>query len=463
MNALWIYRHHKRGNRIVSIIGELASFVAAAKASTLPEAERERLRLHLTDTVVAALAGTRIPEGRALGSFGEEASLAERIGRRAASVRLTEIDDIHLPSCTTPSAGVVPVALMLAAATQNFDPQEIASAIWVGAEVMTRLGVAVAGPQILYRGIWPTYLAAPAAAAAAAARMLGLNEARTGHALSLAVMLAAGGVGRIHGAPSGRWFLYANAVAGGVAASVAARADYCGDPALLDKNWLADTHGVALDRAPLLDGLGARSVFPALSIKPICSAKQAIAAVEAFRYLVHEGNLHPEAIAKIRVRVPPAYAGMIATRAEPGVRQSTLLSVAHQIALAAIVPRKLYDVDRSSPIADAGVAELSAKVEVVPDRALEQFYPQHWPAEVELEAAGKTLRRRVVTAAGDPEYPVSSADIDEKAHRVLDPLLGAGHVDEWLTMCHGAFDGAAQCRRLALAFADGAAAGRGEE
>ena len=188
--------------------------------------------------------------------MGDDGALAVRIGRQAAAIRLTEIDDIHLPSCTTPSAGVVPVALMLAAREQKFDPGEIASAIWVGTEIMTRIGVAVHGPQILYRGIWPTYLAAPIAAAATSARLMGLNEARTGHALSLAVMLMAGGVGRIHGAPSGRWFLYANAVAAGVAAAEAARADYRGDPDILDKNWLTDSHGVALDRERLTEKLG---------------------------------------------------------------------------------------------------------------------------------------------------------------------------------------------------------------
>jgi len=447
----------------MSVIGQLASFVAGAKASALPASERERLRLHFTDTVVAALAGARIPEGKALGGLGEEASLADRIGRRAAAIRLTEIDDIHLPSCITPSAGIVPVALMLAAATQKFDPDEIASAIWVGTEIMTRLGVAVAGPQILYRGIWPTYLAAPVAAAATAARTLALSEERTSHALSLAVMLAAGGVGRIHGAPSGRWFLYANAVAGGVAASIAARNDYRGDPTLLDKNWLADTHGIALDSAPLLDGLGARSVFPALSIKPFCSAKQAIAAVEAFRAILQDEGVGHDRITHVRVHVPAAYAGMIATRAEPGARQSTMVSVAHQLALAALKPERLYEVDRSSPLAEADVAQLAAKVEVVPAPALEPFYPQHWPAEVEIVADGKTFRRRVVEARGDPEHAFGSADVDEKAHRVLDPLLGAPHVDEWLTMCHGAFNGAAECRRLTLAFADGAAIGRGEK
>ncbi len=287
---------------------------------------------------------------------------------------------------------------------------------------------------------------------------MGLDEARTGHALSLAFMLMAGGVGRIHGAPSGRWFLYADAVAGGVAAAAAARADYCGDSDILEKNWLADTHGIALDRDPLTAPYGEISVYAALSQKPFCSAKQGIAAIEAFQAAVREAAIRPDAITKVRVRVPPAYAGMIATRAEPGARQSALVSVAHQIALAALAPKRLYDIDRSTAIADADldadVTQLAAKVEVVADAALEAFYPQHWPAEVEIVAGSETLRRRVVAAFGDPEYPLGPDNIEEKAHRVLDPLLGAASVGEWLTMCDGALLDASACKKLAIAFAD---------
>jgi 2-methylcitrate dehydratase PrpD len=438
----------------MNVIGQLASFVAGAKAAALPAAERERLRLHFTDTVVAALAGTRIPEGKALQSFGAPASLAERIGRHAAAVRLTEIDDIHMPSCTTPSAGIVPVALALAAHAKNFDADEIASAVWVGTEIMTRVGVAVGGPQILYRGIWPTYLAAPVAAAATAARVFGLSRTRTGHALSLAVMLSAGGVGRIHGAPSGRWFLYANAVAGGVAAAEAAHANYHGDGDLLDKNWLTDTHGITLDHKRLTAKLGEGSIYPALSIKPFCSAKQAIAAVEAFRGIVADEKLDCGAITKIRVHVPPAYAGMIATRAEAGARQSTMVSVAHQIALAALKPQRLYEVDRSTRTMDAEVTQFAAKVEVVPDPSLAPLYPLHWPAEVEIDAGGKTFRRRVVGAAGDPDNPLSGVQIDDKAHRVLDPLISTARVDEWLMICHAGLQGNAEFQTLATAFAE---------
>jgi 2-methylcitrate dehydratase PrpD len=448
------------GQRTVTVISELAAFVAGAKASALPAAQRERLRLHLTDTVVAAVAGVHIPEGQALHALGSGNDVAGQIGRQAAAARLTEIDDIHLASCTTPSAGIVPVALRLAAHFRQFDPDQLADAIWAGTEMTVRLGLAIDGPQVLYRGIWPTYFAAPVGAAAAAARMLGLDEARAAHALSLAFMLVAGGVGRIHGAPSGRWFLYANAVTGGGAAALAARAGHTGDPELLDRSWLADTHGLALDREGLTGALGASSVYSALSMKPFCSAKQGIAAVEAFRGLLQEG-VRTDAIEKVRVQVPKAYAAMIATRAVPGARQSTMVSVAHQIALAALAPQRLYDVDRSTPQPDAAVADLSAKIEVVPDVTLEQFYPRHWPAEVEVDAGGKTFRRRVVAAAGDPEHPLDRDALDDKAHRVLDPLLGAARVDGWLGLCHGALESSTACERLATAFAD--AAGKAAE
>jgi 2-methylcitrate dehydratase PrpD len=438
----------------VSVIGDLAAFVAQAKASGLPTADRERLRLHFIDTVVAARVGALIPEGKALQSLGDDGALAIRIGRQAAAIRLTEIDDIHLPSCTTPSAGVVPVALMLAAREQKFDPGEVASAIWVGTEIMTRIGVAVRGPQILYRGIWPTYLAAPVAAAATSARLMGLSEACTGHALSLAVMLMAGGVGRIHGAPSGRWFLYANAVAAGVAAAEAARADYRGDLDILDKTWLTDSHGIALDRERLTEKLGVGTVYAALSLKPFCSAKQGIAAIEAFRAILDRG-VRAETIGKVRVRVPPAYAGMIATRAEPGARQSTMVSVAHQIALAALAADRLYDVDRSAAKADIEVAQFAAKVEIAADVRLDAYYPQHWPAEVDVEAGGEVHQQRIVEAIGDPEHPLDHAGVFAKAHRVLDPLVGKNGIAEWLQMAGAALDDAAACRKLAAAFAVG--------
>jgi 2-methylcitrate dehydratase PrpD len=146
---------------------------------------------------------------------------------------------------------------------------------------------------------------------------------------------------------------------------------------------------------------------------------------------------------------------MIATRAEPGARQTTMVSVAHQIALAALDAERLYDVDRSTAKVDAEVAGFAAKVEIIADARLDTYYPQHWPAEVDVEAGGEIHQQRIVEANGDPEHPLDQAVLFAKAHRVLDPLGGNDGVAEWLQMAGTALDDAAACRKLAMAFAAG--------
>ena len=54
--------------------------------------------------------------------------------------------------------------------------------------------------------------------------------------------------------------------------------------------------------------LGEGSVYRELSLKPFCSAKQALAATEAVASLIDDGEVNPSEITKIIVRVPPPYA-----------------------------------------------------------------------------------------------------------------------------------------------------------
>jgi 2-methylcitrate dehydratase PrpD len=153
--------------------------------------------------------------------------------------------------------------------------------------------------------------------------------------------------------------------------------------------------------------------------------------------------------------VPQAYAGMISGRVEIGARISTIVSVAHQIALAAYKPEALYDIDRSAPDIDPAVTQFAAKVEVVADASLAQFYPWHWPAEVEVTAGGETIKQRVVEAPGDPEQPLDASSVGDKAQRVLDPLVGSARAAEWLKLGSAALDDAAAGRKLAESFAAG--------
>ena len=135
----------------------------------------------------------------------------------------------------------------------------VREAIVAGYEAMIRLGLALDGPTILYRGIWPSYLAAPFGMAAAAARLLDLSADQTAHALALALTLAAPGVGH-HNAPTGsRWFAIGGAARNGWLAAQAARAGFTSDVNLLDGSFFGNVFGITPKPAALIEGLGANS------------------------------------------------------------------------------------------------------------------------------------------------------------------------------------------------------------
>ncbi|MGH6768959.1 MAG: MmgE/PrpD family protein [Xanthobacteraceae bacterium] len=431
----------------MSVIRELARFVGSASVKSLPAAERAAQRRHVADTLLAAVAGARTTEGRALRQVLPHAAVADACGMLAAVVRHTEIDDIHTPSCTTPSSVTAPTALALARDGGAVDADAVAAAIWIGTELMTRLGVAIDGARVLYRGLWPTYFTAPLGVAAIASRIKGLSEEQTAHALSLALMLSAGRSGRFHGALPGRSVILALAVSAGVRAADAAAHGVGGDPSLLDGPWLADAHGIEAKLDALTAGLGEASCYRALSLKPFCSAKQAIAAIEGLTALVGEG-VALGSITKVRVRVPPPYARMIATKAEAGARASTIVGAAFQMGLAVHARERLYDIERAGALNEAAAA-FAGKVEIVPDEALLALFPANFPAEVEVDAGGKTVRKRITAALGDPSRPLDDAQLADKAQRVLAHMPGAPGAADVIATGLAGLDGNDECNRLA--------------
>lgn len=428
----------------MSILTDLAAFVSRADMAARPEHERRLQRRHVADAIVAAVAGRHTADGEALAALpaGDPADAA---GRAAATIRHTEIDDIHLLSCTTPSSVAVGAALVLARGEPRTDV--VASAVWAGTEVMTRFGAACDGPRILYRGVWPTLFGAPLAAAATAARLWGLDAERTAEALSLALLATTARLGRLRGRRPARWVMFGHAVAAGVRAAQAARDGFTGEVDLLDGPWLRDAHGVTLDAAALAGGLGERSVYAELSLKPFCAAKQTLAAMAGLQAILDEGMM-PDEIDHVRVRVPPLYQPMIGHKPD-GSRLSTIAGVALQLGLVARRRAALYDVRRDELADDGEVAQFAAKVEVVADAALLELYPQAWPAEIEVGARGTVFRRRVAEAPGDPSRPLDDTRLADKGRQVLTPLLGADPAQHWLALSRHALVDETAWRRVA--------------
>ena len=153
------------------------------------------------------------------------------------------------------------------------------------------------------------------------------------------------------------------------------------------------------------------------------------------------------------MRVPPPYARMIAMKAEEGSRSSTIVSAAFQMGLAAYSRQRLYDVERDNALQETAAADFAAKVEIVTDEALMATFPVCYPAEVEVVAAGKTVRKRITAAVGDPSRPLDDARLKDKAERVLrqiDPALPAATL---VAIGLAGFNDRSGCERIAAAMA----------
>ena len=250
----------------MTVLEKMAEWVAVGGNDLLPESVREPLSIHLLDTVGAWIAGGVTEEGKMLAGLASGASVRvslfdgqplDRIALGVATTRLTEIDDIHMPSCTTPGSVVVPIALVIAGSLQRPDARAFAQALCAGYEVITRFGMAIDGPGVLIRGIWPTYFAAPVCVAAVASRLLGLTPEKTANALGIAFTMTSGASGKPAGA-SPRCLLLGMAARSGCVAALAAAEGYAGDRNLLDGDWMIRTHGIPCDPGPLVSAVQRR-------------------------------------------------------------------------------------------------------------------------------------------------------------------------------------------------------------
>jgi 2-methylcitrate dehydratase PrpD len=410
-------------------IDELAASIVARYVE---DSSVNKLPLHLADTLGALVAATATTEGKTLIGFRREmraigvgANVLDDIALYCALARLSEADDIHLGSMTTPGSIVIPAGLVLAAHLNVSDNTVFASAILAGYEAMIRLGRAINGAEILYRGIWPTYFTAAFGTAAVAARLLRLTDGQAAHALALALALSAPSVGQHHTVGTARWLSVGFAARNGVSAAFAARAGFTADCDVLRSRLMPDIYGIEPDLAVMTDGLGERGVLAEVSFKPWCAARQTMAATQAVREFIESGTA-PEQIIEITAAVPPPHVKMIDHGVKAGDRASFITSLPYQIAISVLQPETQFDLASAPRMPSSALQAFMARVTVKADDRLLANYPLQWPASVTLVSVQGRHERRINQIPGDPARPLSEARIAEKFRRLVSPVLGEG-------------------------------------
>jgi len=401
----------------------LAAQIAGLKASAVDQATLDAVKLHALDALGCTWAGAETSEikpthaalKRAAFATAAPKNLLDHPGTAAAMLvtacRLTECDDIHIQCCVTPSSVVVPVALV-AANLVDASRDTLIEGVLAGYQTMLTLGLAANGAEIVYKGVWPTYLTGGIGAAAIAAKIMGLSEQQIRDAMAIAGSSATGVTGRIEQEPAPRWFVLATAVQNGLLAAAAAASGMHGDEAILGKVsplWNPETV-----RLPELATPGAPLLASKIGFKPYCTSRQGLSATEAFIGALNRDKIEPASIEKITIGVPKQYRAMI-DRARRPKTKSESRGIHYQLALGALHPEELCDIERAHVRADEpAMLRIIDAVEVVDSERLTGLYPKQWGGTATIKAGGKTYENEVLHPRGDPENALTASDIETK-------------------------------------------------
>ncbi|WP_160116032.1 MmgE/PrpD family protein [Candidatus Halocynthiibacter alkanivorans] len=300
------------------ISAEIARFVVTCDGASVPQSARDVMKLSLLDWVAVTRAGQAEPVAEIVRSMVAEegstgpctvAGLEHGLAPRGAALingtisHALDYDDTHFIYLGHPSVAVVPAALALAEA-EGARASEFLEAALIGVEIACRMGDWIGGAH--YRkGFHITATAGSFGAAAAASRLLKLNEAQTLTALSIAASRAAGV--RAQFGSMGKPYHAGMAASSGVeAAMLAARGFVAADRGLEAPQGFAETHDAAGHDAAF-DDLGQRYVFETVQHKFHACCHGLHAALEALTELKSAHSFSPDMVEAVTITVQPRY------------------------------------------------------------------------------------------------------------------------------------------------------------
>jgi 2-methylcitrate dehydratase PrpD len=281
----------------------LAGFAATLRHDAIPASQRERARQCLVDTVGVCVLGSRLPWGRMVADYarrygaggtsrmvGLDGAVAAPLAALANGVFAHgfELDSLRKPGAGVhPGAALVPVALALGEEVAC-DGRTLVTALVAGCEVMFRIGAASKHSSERL-GFHAPGLTGPFGAAVVAARILGLDAARTTQALGIAGSLCGGVLAFARGGNGAmvKRLHLGRAAEAGVLAARLAESGFEGPDTILEGDFgFLDVYCAESDPALLTAGLGTRFETGKLCIKRYpchVTAHTPLVAIEALR------------------------------------------------------------------------------------------------------------------------------------------------------------------------------------
>ena len=430
-----------------SELGEVTSIVSRFVSETgyddIPPPIRDRVKKSILDTIgIIMPASELMPDLKPaidlyIEAGGKEESTVLAYGVKlpcwaatfANGIRGHALDyaDGHLEAVFRVGISVIPAALALAERKGAVSGKELIASVGVAEELLCRLGVSVARRR---KSLGPWHagiLMGNFGAAAAAARMLNLDEDQTERALGIA-FLQAGGTEVVTAPDCNIRGMYAGFVGKtGVLAALMAQRGVLGPRGCLgSRDGLFNVYlQGAYDRQALVENLGSEFELINLSFKPWPACALAHTYIDAMLGLRSEHSLRAEEIERIEVFSGEMSRELchpidVAAGKVPRTTNDAKRSIPFNVAVAALKGKVTFQDFTAEGLRDPKVLRVAEKVRWVsaPELDEESFTKkgnQLPPGKVAVtDRRGRTFTKRTDFPYGHHLNPIRSDDLVEK-------------------------------------------------
>lgn len=363
-----------------------------------------------------------LDNGKARLALGRKATVRAAALINGSAAHTVEVDDIFRDGIYHPGAPTIAAALALAQAN-GASGEQLLRAVIVGYEISTRIGAAMGRAH--YRYWHNTGTIGVFGACAACSELLGLEPTRFAHALATVTTFSAGLQQAFRMDSMSKPLHAGRAAEAGITAALAAREGVTGS---LDVIEGEAGFGRAMADNPdwnkLFDSLGKDFHVCRMTFKNHSCCGHTFAAIDGALALQAKMSVAANDIERVNVGTYKA-ALEVAGYEQPRTAAEARFSLKYVVATALThgsVRLAAFERERMN---DGGTLALMEKIDIKVDPQLDAAFPKQRAARVAIAASGGRRGDLLQpTRIGDPDAPLSDAQLEEKYLELAAPVIG---------------------------------------
>ena len=404
----------------MGVTAELSEFVSGLNIDDTPPNVVSRARQLLLDLIGNIIRGHETestPAVRtAIGALGLERGASRVFGDsrsyapagaallQGVLAHSLDFDDTHAPATLHPGAPVIPAALA-AAEMSHASGATLLAGIIAGYEVICRIALALPAGDHYQRGFHPTATCGAFGAAAAAARVFGLDPAGVASSLGIALSQSAGSLQFLQNGAWTKRFQVGWAAMAGLTAATLAGKGFKGAVEAIE-----GTHGFLRAYAPSplpargTQDLGSVYELMATGVKPYPSCRYGHAGIDAALSIRAEHQLQPQEISQVTYGLSKAGMLLVGAPAEKKADPHNIVDgqFSAPFVLSVALTTGAMKWDSYELLHDARIRSLLPKIRCEHDTEIEAEFPANMSGKLTVHARGQVFIQKVIVPRGEP-------------------------------------------------------------